>query len=735
MPMWVSMLESLRATTIALVLSNLFLAFVGGFLAFRAFPGCDYWRTTVPIGVVALVAILRIIATVEAGIAQEGAANSILDSPIQSSDVSAVDPNVRLRRRVRYKKWHRWTRVVLVINILQFLAAIYLICNVATYISADSRSGALCLSEISLNDTQLKRRLLVLLSFLASCLPLLQCFAGSDIMKWKYYFVKNDDFWRAHYLEVFDHGIREVMCCLGRARYLSSEPEEDEVYSVARLLGDLVTYRASGMGHLELLTGLALLQKHGRSPETCDELVQQEASKEQIQGALSFHAFAEAAYTGPLLDLGRHYVLFSCAWLYRQGILTPWKRNRRPKLTGDNWWRGHAAAFLKYVDLPPEVLRKGRVCPDKCQAAYFIVVLHSQRTVTISVRGTETPEDLITDGLARECILSRDDLDGLISSSRIDPDVKQSVESSFPHYAHSGIVEAARDLYEQIEGRPPDIESESRGFLSSLLGAGCECEGYRVRVVGHSLGGSIAALLGLRLYGRFPYLHVYSFGPLPCVDLIIAEACSGFITSIVHDNEFSSRLSVRSVLRLRAAAITALSQDSNADTVAISRLAYRCLDVSKHQMSQNNKVNKNQSLWNESNSINSLGNIDHDNAENPFASRDVMLHPLEDPVSEFLGTVPTSENESPEDPPEMFLPGIVIHLVPEQTNSCMPLYWGFLQGVHGYKAYLAKREDFKDIVVSPSMFTDHFPWRCQAAMQEVLKRQNVNVQLDESNTV
>ena len=32
--------------------------------------------------------------------------------------------------------------------------------------------------------------------------------------------------------------------------------EEDEIYSVARLLGDLVAYRASGTGHLELLAGL-----------------------------------------------------------------------------------------------------------------------------------------------------------------------------------------------------------------------------------------------------------------------------------------------------------------------------------------------------------------------------------------------------------------------------------------------------------------------------------------------
>lgn len=50
----------------------------------------------------------------------------------------------------------------------------------------------------------------------------------------------------------------------------------------------------------------------------------------------------------------------------------------------------------------------------KCQAAYFIVVLHDIRSVVIAVRGTETPEDLITDGLCRETFLTMEDLDGLI---------------------------------------------------------------------------------------------------------------------------------------------------------------------------------------------------------------------------------------------------------------------------------------------------------------------------------
>jgi len=40
--------------------------------------------------------------------------------------------------------------------------------------------------------------------------------------------------------------------------------EEDAIYSVARLLGDFVAYRASGTGHFDLLAGLTLMQKRGK---------------------------------------------------------------------------------------------------------------------------------------------------------------------------------------------------------------------------------------------------------------------------------------------------------------------------------------------------------------------------------------------------------------------------------------------------------------------------------------
>lgn len=44
--------------------------------------------------------------------------------------------------------------------------------------------------------------------------------------------------------------------------------------------------------------------------------------------------------------------------------------------------------------------------------------------------------------------------------------------------------------------------SETTGFLSSLMGVGKECHGYKICIAGHSLGGSVATLLGIRVRNR-----------------------------------------------------------------------------------------------------------------------------------------------------------------------------------------------------------------------------------------
>lgn len=82
-------------------------------------------------------------------------------------------------------------------------------------------------------------------------------------------------------------------------------------------------------------------------------------------------------------------------------------------------------------------------------------------------------------------------------------------------------------------------------------------------------------------------------------------------------------------------------------------------------------------------------------------------------MSQFIDSVPTSENQSADDPPEMYLPGFVIHIVPDQKRpqTDFKISWRTQERGKCYRAYVANRESFKDIIVSPSMFLDHLPWR------------------------
>lgn len=38
----------------------------------------------------------------------------------------------------------------------------------------------------------------------------------------------------------------------------------------------------------------------------------------------------------------------------------------------------------------------------------------------------------------------------------MDPSIKEKLLSSFPRFGHSGIIESARELYSQIDGKPSD---------------------------------------------------------------------------------------------------------------------------------------------------------------------------------------------------------------------------------------------------------------------------------------
>ncbi|CAI0385726.1 unnamed protein product, partial [Linum tenue] len=168
--------------------------------------------------------------------------------------------------------------------------------------------------------------------------------------------------------------------------------------------------------------------------------------------------------------------------------------------------------ILKYVK-DSSVMRPG----------YYIGIDPRKKLVILGIRGTNTVYDLITD---------------IVSSS--DDDV--TIEGYSTHF---GTAEAARWF----------LKHETKTIRKYLE----THDGYRFRVVGHSLGGAIASLLAIMLrrcsheeLGFSPELvSAVGYATPPCVSSKLAESCSDFVSNVVMQDDIVPRLSAASLARLR----------------------------------------------------------------------------------------------------------------------------------------------------------------------------------------
>ncbi|CAH1420160.1 unnamed protein product [Lactuca virosa] len=154
---------------------------------------------------------------------------------------------------------------------------------------------------------------------------------------------------------------------------------------------------------------------------------------------------------------------------------------------------------------------------------YYIGVDIRNKLVIFGIRGTHTVYDFITD---------------IVSSS--------DVEVNFEGYStHFGTAEAAR------------------WFLTHEMGTIKDClhkhQGFRLRLVGHSLGGAIASMLAIMIrkktcdeLGFSPEIvTAVGYGTPPCVSRDLADSCSDFVTTVCMQDDIIPRLSVATLMRLR----------------------------------------------------------------------------------------------------------------------------------------------------------------------------------------
>jgi Lipase (class 3) len=151
---------------------------------------------------------------------------------------------------------------------------------------------------------------------------------------------------------------------------------------------------------------------------------------------------------------------------------------------------GDLEALLKKTSIRPEDVVTVNMESQANRPAFFIVRDPRRKKLVVGIRGTWSAKDLLTD----LCCTPEEYHVSSSSLSSINGDATLRT-----HKAHRGMLEAARG-----------VDVLARDVIAKELKAD---PSLSLVIVGHSLGGSVAAVLGTLWEGSFPHIHVYAYGP------------------------------------------------------------------------------------------------------------------------------------------------------------------------------------------------------------------------------
>jgi len=206
------------------------------------------------------------------------------------------------------------------------------------------------------------------------------------------------------------------------------------------------------------------------------------------------------------------------------------EQENKSNIKGDNFLHLHRNALLAQSGLDNADLIYADFNNKYHQMPYCIVIDHKWQSVVISIRGTLSLEDCVTDVLVTP--VSLEELG------------RESGFNGSGQYCHNGIVCCTKHIYSSLQ---------SHKILDRLLLADdAQYSHYNLRITGHSLGAGCATLLGYMMKNKYPNLRVINISPPGCsMSWEMATECKDFVTSLVLDSDLVPRLSIDTLERLR----------------------------------------------------------------------------------------------------------------------------------------------------------------------------------------
>lgn len=339
------------------------------------------------------------------------------------------------------------------------------------------------------------------------------------------------------------------------------------------------------------------------------------------------------------------------------------KHSIPPNIHDDNSCFCNLAGFIAMTTLDEMYVMYARFENDVYRAPFIVCLDHDKKSVVVSIRGTLSLHDLITDLTAYAELVHLSDWPRLS--------------------VHSGMYQAALWIKEHLEQD------------QVLENAFNKVPNYKLVLTGHSLGAGCAGILAILLKEKYPDLICYCFSPPgSLLNFEAATYTQSFITSVTLGHDFVGRFTVRTAYDLSRKVIKVLEKTKKPKYRIFLEGALETIG----------KCCGHHIVFTEEDYDESTEEIDLDSEPSPL-----LLSDPNEPLSFDI----VSPNEHP---PLLYPPGRIIHIVDTlQERNCF-----FAQ--RNLEAHWSKPDNFNTILISPDMLRDHFPDVLYRAMHRIWEK-------------
>ncbi|XP_045466398.1 diacylglycerol lipase-alpha isoform X2 [Harmonia axyridis] len=474
-----------------------------------------------------------------------------------------------------------------------------------------------------------------------------------------------------------------LFCC-----YSASDRNRNSFSDIAKLLSDF--FRDLDVVPSDVLVGLVLLRKFQKIERK--NIIEQKLNDtyeylsgvpvtprtqflslheggqdlELFQTVIHFAHFAVHAYGWPMYVMNNKLgfvkvcsnLTCCCFPCNKSGEMT-----FNPEIINDNCCKCNYAVLQKLCDEGDiEIVYATYHC-DVGETPFFIALDYDRKKVVISIRGTLSMQDILTD------------LNAEGETIPLDP-IKED------WLGHKGMVQAAQYIYNHLEN-----ERLIEAALQHNLERGTNT--FQLIIVGHSLGAGTASILGILLRQQYENLECYCYAPPGgLLSMPAVEYSKKFTISVVVGKDVVPRIGLHQMEALRADLITAIkrSVDPKWKTITCSIICCGCIQpTSVVEMSEQDTIVSEYS-------------------KSKKRARKESLHPSDSSIAL------TSHHP-------LYPPGRIIHVVRHHPTKGEQ---AISKKQPVYQALWAQNVDFDEVIISPVMIQDHMPDRVLSALQKVI---------------